>query len=366
MENIKYHVALNYFPKFGPQRLRKINKYFSNLEDAFKASSIEFMKAGIEEKIINEFIDFRKKINPDKIIEDLDKKNIKIITINNKSYPKLLSEIYNPPQILYYKGNIEVNKDITLAVVGTRKYTNYGKQVINNIISDLAKNKITIISGLALGIDTLAHLQTIESGGKTIAILGSGLDNENLYPASNKYLVDKIILTGGAVISEFPPGTPPLKHHFPQRNRIISGMSLGTLVVEAPEKSGALITSSMALEQNREVFAVPGNIYSPMSKGPNKLIQMGAKSITKSEDVLEALNITDISIYNQNHKNNNQIKPDSKEEEIILSFLSREPTHIDNIIRLSNLDTQTINSTLTIMEMKGIVKNLGGMQYIII
>ena len=278
MEELKYWIRLNHFSKFGPARFKKIIKYFSyknnNLKDGFNASINELISAGIEKNIAEEFVSARIKINPDQIIESLNKENIKITTINNKSYPKLLKEIYNPPQLLYYKGRLDLNNEFTLAVVGTRKYTGYGRQVTERIVKDLAQNKLTIVSGLALGIDTLAHLATLDMSGKTIAVLGSGLDKQSIYPSSNRYLADKIINCNGCVISEFPPGTQPLRHHFPQRNRVISGLSLGTLVIEAGEKSGALITAMHSLEQNREVFAVLGNIFLLTSVGTIKLIKM--------------------------------------------------------------------------------------------
>ncbi len=365
MEELKYWIGLNHFPKFGPARFKKIIKYFSrtdlNLKNAFTASLKEFKNAGIEENIAAEFISARVKINLEQIIADLDKENIKIATINSKIYPKLLKEIYNPPPLLYYKGKLDLNDEFRLAVVGTRKCTGYGQQATERIVRDLAQNKLTIVSGLALGIDTLAHLTALDMGGKTIAVLGSGLDRQSLYPSANRYLADKIIGSNGGVISEFPPGTQPLRHNFPQRNRVISGLSLGTLVVEAGEKSGALITAMHSLEQNREVFAVPGNIFSPASVGPNKLIKMGAKPTTAAQDIIETLDLAQITAYIDNKK----IIPESAQEEKIIAQLSHEPIHIDEVVRLTKLDTSTINSTLTIMEMKGMVKNLGGMQYVL-
>lgn len=365
MEHLKYWIALNHFPKFGPIRFKKLIKYFSSkdsgLANAFKASFNELIKAGIENNIAEEFIATRAEINPDKIIARLEEENIKVITINNENYPKLLAEIYNPPPLLYYKGEIDLKDEFILAVVGTRKYTNYGKQVTEHIVKDLAANNLTIVSGLALGIDALAHLATLEVNGKTIAVLGSGLDKQSLYPSQNRYLADRIIRSNGVIISEFPPGTPPLRHNFPQRNRIISGLSLGTLVTEAGEKSGALITANFALEQNREVFTVPGNIYSPASQGPNKLIKLGAKPVTSAEDIIETLNLTQATSY----INNKKIIPESDEEKKIISYLSYEPLHVDELARQTGLDTATTNSTLTIMEMKGMIRNLGGMQYVL-
>ncbi len=361
MHDLKYWVALNNFPKFGPVRIKRLKKHFPNMESAFKASANELNRAGIENKLTDEFLAARININPDQLLEQLNQEGINVITIENKNYPKLLSEIYDPPQLLYYKGQLETQDEFALAVVGTRKYTNYGKQVAEQIVKDLALNNLTIVSGLALGIDALSHLAALEVKGRTIAILGSGLDKQSIYPSANRYLADKIIASGGAVISEFPLGTPPLKHHFPQRNRIISGLSLGTLVIEAGEKSGALITASHALEQNREVFTVPGSIYSPASAGPNQLIKLGAKTVTSAADIIETLDLAQVTAYIDNKK----IIPESAEEEKIISHLTHEPAHINELVRLTKLDTGIINSTLTIMEMKGMIRNLGGMQYVL-
>jgi DNA processing protein len=293
-------------------------------------------------------------------MEKLAKENVSVITIKDEKYPKLLREIYNPPALLYYKGRLEED-EFAIAVVGTRKCTSYGKQVTSEITRDLANNGITIVSGLALGIDTLAHQAALEVNEKTIAVLGSGLDAQNIYPVTNCHLAEKIIETGGTLISEHPLGTLPLKFNFPQRNRIIAGLTLGTLVVEAPLTSGALITAKFALEFNREVFAVPGSIYSENSAGPNNLIKMGAKAVASAADILEALNLQRAIEYVEAKK----IVPDSKNEAILLEYLSKEPVHIDILIKQSKLDTATVNSTITMMEIKGKVRNLGGSQYVL-
>jgi DNA processing protein len=262
---------------------------------------------------------------------------------------------------LYYRGELEAFSGFLLAVVGARKYSAYGAQVTEKLVRELTFNKLTVVSGMALGIDTLVHAAAIGAGGKTIAVLGSGLDRQNIYPSQNRYLADKIQAHGGLILSEYPIGTMPLKHHFPQRNRIISGLSSATLVIEAGEKSGALITAFHALEQNREVFAVPGSIYSGSSEGTNRLITMGAKLVAGAKDIIETLNLTEAATYIENKK----IIPETAEEELIFAQLSYEPMHIDELKQLTKLDTSVINSTLTIMEMKGMVKNLGNMQYVL-
>ncbi len=356
----KYLIALNHFPKFGAKRLQLLRNYFSNYKEAFFASYNDLIEAGIPEKIAHEFIAARENINIDEILKILEKENIKTISISEEKYPKLLKEIHDPPILLYYKGKIN-KEDLNIAIVGSRKNTQYGQQVCEQFSYELSQTNIEIVSGLALGIDTIAHNTTIKNNKRTIAVLGTGIDEQSLYPASNKYLAHKIIETGGLLISEFPIGTPPLRFNFPQRNRIISGLSLGVVVIEANERSGALITAEIALEQNRDVFAIPGNIYSPASRGTNSLIKQGAKLITNSQEILEFLDLKQISANIETKK----IIPETLEEAIILEFLSKEPTHINELVRLTRLDTATINSTLTIMEMKGNVKNLGGMEYIL-
>ena len=360
MDNLKYWVALNNFTKFGPVRFKKLRKYFPDLKSAFSASVAQLVQAGIENNIVEEFVAVRPAIEPDKLMEKLDREEIKVVTQEDELFPKLLAQIYDPPPLLYFRGEFKQQDEYAIAVVGARKYSNYGRQVAEQIVKDLANNNLTIVSGLALGIDSIAHQAALAVNGRTIAVLGSGLDRQNIYPTQNRYLADKIVASGGVIFSEFPLGTLPLKHHFPQRNRLISGLSLASLIIEAGEKSGSLITATHALEQNREVFAVPGNIYSPLSVGANNLIKLGAKVITCANDIIEALNLVQVASYIENKK----IIPESAEEEKILTILNYEPKHIDELVRLTKLNTSVINSTLTIMEMKGKVKNLGGMQYV--
>ena len=361
MNDLKYWLALSQFYKFGPAKFKRLKNYFPNIEAAYKASLKDYLRAGIEEKVAEEFMIFKHQIEPDKLLENLYKEKLRAITIEDPAYPKLIKQIYDPPFILYYRGSPEAFDGYLLAVVGARKYSAYGAQVTEKLTKELAFNKLTIVSGLALGIDTLAHSAAIEARGKTIAVLGSGLDQKNIYPSQNRYLADKIQAHGGLILSEYPIGTMPLKHHFPQRNRIISGLSSATLVIEAGEKSGALITAFHALEQNREVFAVPGSIYSGVSEGTNRLIAMGAKLVAGAKDIIETLNLAEAAAYIENKK----IIPDTDEEKLILTRLSYEPVHIDELKQLTKLDTSIINSTLTIMEMKGMVKNLGNMQYVL-
>ena len=289
----------------------------------------------------------------------MEKVGIKMVVITDPEYPTLLKEIANPPYIIYTRGNLDLNSAPMISIVGSRKFTAYGSQVASTFAKDLARAGIIVVSGMALGIDAIAHQGTLSAGGQTVAVLGDGLDDESIHPKNNFNLA-KDIMENGALVSEFPFGTPPLAFNFPTRNRIIAGLSLGTLVVEAGEKSGTLITSSLALEFNREVFAVPGSIFSTQSLGTNDLIKKGAKVVTSVKDILEELNL-----------GTNQIpKPilpknfESDEEKIIMSLLSTEPVHIDNISKLSKLSVSQVSSCLSMMEIKGYVKNIGGQNYI--
>jgi len=285
--------------------------------------------------------------------------SIQRLTQRNKKYPALLKEIYKPP-VLYLRGDLQESNKLALAVVGTRKPTYYGKQVTSKIVYDLVNAGIVIISGLALGIDTLAHKTALGAGGQTIAILGSGINDKNIYPKENKKLAHKIIKSG-AIISEYPPNTPARPGYFPQRNRIISGMSLGTLVIEAGYKSGALITARCALDQNREVFCIPGPILSEKSMGPNNLIKLGAKLVTSAKDVFEEFNLTQAMELTMPAK----ITGDNPEEKKIIKILNYEPIHIDEIIKQTKLNAATANATLAMLEIKNKIKNMGGNNYVL-
>ena len=282
---------------------------------------------------------------------------IKKITIDSKDYPKSLKEIANPPKVLYFKGNIKIDKPC-FAVVGTRRCSFYGKQITLEITDDLAEAGVVIVSGLAPGIDTSAHQSVVEKGKRTIAVLGTGLDEKSIYPKENIKLSRKIIELEGCLISEYPPGTPGSRFTFPQRNRIISGLSNGVLVVEAKEKSGALITANYAFSQKRKVFAIPGSIYSLNSAGPHNLIKKGAKLVDNANDILPELNLP-----SRNASYCVTVGPQFPEENLILNALKEKPLYLDKIIEKTKLDAARIASILTILEMKGKIKNLGRNTY---
>ncbi len=351
--DLKYWLAFTRLPNIGPARLQRITKYFSDLTTAWQASGSEYIAAGIEPKIAATLNHEKTLINPDELLAELDQHNISAVHIKNKDYPSTLKQIYDPPSVLYYKGKLNQDQTI-LAVVGTRKISNYGIQVVKDIIPQLVGQHITTISGLALGVDALVHQTTIEAGGQTIAVLGGGLDEQNLYPSANRHLANKILAADGVIISEYPPGTLPLKQHFPKRNRLISGWARGVLIIEGNIDSGSLITARSALEQNREVMAIPGSIYAAGSAGPNSLIKLGAAMVSEVEDILNCLNL---QLINQSQSSPAFI-PDDKEEAKILKIMTREPVELDELIRQSKLPAATVTSKLSVLEIQGLVKNV--------
>ena len=282
---------------------------------------------------------------------------IKTVSIADKNYPKFLKKIKNAPAVIYYRGELNPSEQC-FAIVGTRMFSPYGKQVALEIAGDLAEAGLIIVSGLAPGIDTFAHQAAVERGKRTIAVLGTGLDEKSIYPQSNLKLAEKILETGGALISEYPPGTRGSKFTFPSRNRIISGLSLGVLVVEAKQKSGALITANYGFEQNRKVFAVPGPIHSSNSRGCHYLIKKGAKLVENANDILKELNLPlkELSSFYEG---------ENEDENLILNVLREEVLDIDKIIEKTKLSAAKVASTLAILEIKGKVRNLGGNIYAI-
>ena len=361
MSDTKYWVGFTLIPGIGRVRLSRLEQHFGKLERAWQASATELETAGLDSRSIEAVISNRPKISLDAEMEKLERYKVTVLTIKDEAYPFRLNEIYEPPPVIYVRGSLTPEDDWSLAVVGTRRPTFYGREVSEQIVGDLARNRITIVSGLAKGIDATAHRAALDSGGRSIAVFGCSLDI--VYPKEHVKLARQI-MENGALISEFPLGTPPRRENFPLRNRIMSGLSLGTLVVEAGEVSGALITAGHALEQNREVFAVPGSVLSAVSRGTNRLIQEGAKLVRGANDILEELNLT-MAVQ---HVEVKEIVPSTETESRIMQILrnlSPEPTHIDEVGHQSRLPIATVSSALSMMELKGMVKQVGGMNYII-
>jgi len=279
------------------------------------------------------------------------------ITIEDKNYPQLLKKIKKAPKILYYKGKIYPN-EICFAIVGTRRFSSYGKETTIKIARELSESNVIIVSGLAPGVDTFAHTTAVEQKKRTIAVLGTGLDRKSIYPKENIQLSEKILEAGGCLISEYPPGTSGSRFTFPERNRIISGLSQGVLVIEAKIKSGSLITANYGFAQNRKVFAIPGPIYALNSQGPHFLIKKGAKLVDNANDVLQEL---DLPTLEQIH--NKAQEAENLEQRLILNILQQEALEIDEIIAKTKLNPAITASTITILEMKEKIKNLGGNKY---
>lgn len=356
-EEEKYWVAFSRINGIGLVRLLRLQNYFGTLAEAWQANAGEFMAASLEPKLIERTVAFRRSFDPDREMERVEELGIQAVYLYNPIYPQRLRQIDQPPPVLYIRGEITVADDFALGVVGTRRATSYGREATVTIVEELVRQGLTIVSGLALGIDTFAHQTAVNADGRTIAVLGCGVDV--IYPATNSRLVAQILDNHGALISEYAPGTQPEAANFPPRNRIISGLSRGILIVESGAKGGALITVDFANEQGRDVFAVPGSIFSRMSDGTNALLRQGAKAVTCANDILEDLSLLRVAEQVEIR----QIVGDNDVERALLRLLAHEPLHIDEICLQSGLNAPDVSSTLMIMEVKGMVKNLGAMRY---
>lgn len=352
-DELKYWVALSNDLRIGARTFEKLYKRFDSLKIVWQNPPPEMRT------IVNEL---KTRIDPDQELEKLEKARVKVMTIKDKNYPVLLKEIYDPPALLYYKGEIKKEDSVAVAVVGSRKFSAYGHRMAAKLGRELAENGVTVVSGLALGIDAIAQEAALRANGRTIAVLGRGLDE--IYPIANTRLAEQIIKSGrGAIISEFALGIPPLAHHFPIRNRIIAGLSLGTIVVEAAQESGSLITAAAALNENREVFAVPGDIDRSSAIGPNELIKTGAKIITKIDDVLTELKIKKRTNEIKFRQMATEIKIENPLEKKILKALEGRAIHVDKLAEETKLNIAALNSSLILMEMKGMVANIGNGVY---
>lgn len=357
MEEHEYLTAVSAFNYFGPARVKLLYSYFKSAKKIWDSMVGKLLETGLSEKKVLEFDYFRKSFDIKAYFEKLSELNIKTTTFLDSDFPKALKDLPGAPVSLYYKGSLKGLKGSCLAIVGTRKMTSYGKEVTDKFSGGLGSLGITIISGLARGIDTAAHKSCLASGGVTVAVLAGGLDS--IYPPENKSLAEEIIEKHGAIISEYPLGTPAMPVNFAVRNRIVSGLSSCVLVIEGAEGSGTLLTASHAAEQGKTVFAVPGQITSPLSKAPLFLLKNGAKMATEVKDILEEMDM-DLKVDKEKMES---ISPDSPEESQIVNLLENEPLYLDELVRITGSKTSEISARLTIMEMKGLIKNLGGGKY---
>jgi DNA processing protein len=357
-DNKPYLLAFARVKGIGPVRLRLLQAHFGSLARAWNADMGELLAAGLDQKSIFALITARKTLSPDAELESFSHSDIKPITWDEPAYPRLLRQIDDPPPVLYVRGTLTDADAWAVGLVGTRRATVYGREVAEMLAGDLARNNITVVSGMARGIDAYSHQAAINAGGRTVAVLGCGVDV--IYPPEHRKLAQQIV-EHGALVSDYPPGTPPDALNFPPRNRIISGLSLGVVIVEADEKSGALITGEFALDQGREVFAVPGNIFNRSSRGTNMLIQRGAKMVLATSDVLEELNLSMVA----GHVAAQAIVPESDVERQVIAKLSHEPTPTDELVHTLNLPADVVASTLALMELKGMVRQATGTSYVL-
>ncbi|MFQ5841547.1 MAG: DNA-processing protein DprA [Thermodesulfobacteriota bacterium] len=359
MKDQFYWLALNFIPGVGPILIKTLLNRFGDAKRVFAASRRELARVdGIGERLagVIKATDVREKVNRElRLIEEF---NVSIVTIRDQSYPNNLRQIYDSPPLLYVRGDLQPRDDLAISMVGSRLASNYGRMVTERVAGDLARHGVTMVSGMARGIDSAAHRGALSVGGRTIAVLGCGVDI--VYPRENRYLFEEIV-AHGAVISEFPMSTPPEGVNFPRRNRIISGLSLGVVIVQASARSGSLITARLALEQNRDVFAVPGNIGMAGSQGSNRLIKQGAKLVEFAEDILEEVLPR---FRHQGATSEDRNLSLDEEEERVFCLLEDEPIHIDAIIVLTRMSASRVSTILLQLELKGLVEQLSGKRFV--
>jgi len=354
----RYWIGFNLVKGIGPVKFRRLLDHFGDLESAWKASLPALAEAGLDRRSIENLHLVRAGRDLDDALLKIEQLGAQVLTWDDADYPANLRSIAQPPPVLYLKGALTPADEWAVAVVGTRHGTPYGREAARELANGLAANGVTVVSGLARGIDVIAHKAALDAGGRTLAVLGSGLDC--LYPPEHAPLAEAIARSG-AVLTDYALGTPPDSVNFPPRNRIISGLSKGVLVVEAGEGSGALITSDFAAEQGRDVFAVPGNIFQRAAQGSNKLIQQGAKLVNSVADVLEELNL---ALVNE-HRAARTVLPVDATEQRLLACLSGDPVHIDELGAQAGLPISQVSGALAMMELKGLVRQVGGMHYVV-
>lgn len=352
-----YWLALSMVKGVGAVRFRTLLETFGSAQAAWDAAPHQLRRSGIGESIIGNFIEAHRRIDPGKLAADLEKYRVQALTWEDADYPRRLRELEQAPPVLYVRGELLPTDEWAVAVVGTRRLSHYGRQIAEELGAFLAHNGITLVSGLARGVDAISHQAALKAGGRTLAVLAHGLDQ--IYPVENRQL-GEAVAANGALLSDYGIGTPPDAANFPPRNRIISGLSLAVVVVEAGVESGALITAGFAAEQGREVFAVPGNIYAPASKGTNMLIQKGAHPLVRFEDLLDVLNLEMMG----EQKNARLVLPGDATEARLFELLGQEPVHVNDLGAQSGMPIERVSSTLALMELKGLVRQVGGMNYV--
>jgi len=353
----RYWIGFTLVKGIGAVRVQALQRYFGDLSIAWQAPMDALQAAGLGPKLAERVVQIRASLDLDKYMARIAGQGIQVLIWEDELYPKRLKEIDQPPPVLYMRGAMTPEDFWSVAVVGTRRVSPYGRQVAEELGVFLANNGVTVVSGLARGVDAIAHQAVLKAGGRTIAVLGCGVDR--IYPPEHKQLADKI-MAKGALLSDYAPGTPPDATNFPPRNRIISGLSMATIVVEAGETSGALITAQFAVDQGREVFAVPGNILAPQSKGTNRLIADGAHPLLSFQDLLQILDLTRITEKHEMQK----ILPSNETEAKLLQVLTYEPLHMDEIRYQTGLPIEHVLATLSMLELKGLVRQVGGMNYV--
>jgi len=356
-DDLRYWVGFHRIQGIGAVRLRNLLDAFGDLEKAWNATPAQLRRAGLNLELAESVQQMRNTLDLDAALEQIRSSGYHVVKLSDPEYPERLKQVASPPILLFLWGEFDPADQLAVALVGTRRPTEYGLAVVQEIAQYLASVGVTIVSGLARGIDGAAHLAALDAGGRTIAVLGSGLDR--IYPPEHEHLAERIA-ESGCILSEYPLGTSPEGRNFPARNRIISGISLGVVVIEAGERSGALITADFAADQGRDVFAVPGTIYRPASKGTNRLIQAGAYPLLRPEEILETLNlglvIEQLSF--------DQVLPQDTDERAVLEQLGKDPLHVDEIGARSGLHAQKVNAVLTMLELKGRVRRTGGMHFV--
>lgn len=357
------HALCAFRPLVSATHLHDLVRSSPSPEAAWNAPEETLRKLGWTREQRTQFLAHRNAWQPARRYERLREQEIALLPYGQEAFPALLKEIHDPPLALYVRGTLPPDNRLTLAFVGSRKATPYGKTAVNMLVRPLAARGAAIISGLAYGIDAEAHRATLAVRGTAVAVLGGGVDDAALYPRAHRGLANDIIASGGAVISEFPPGTPPVAHHFPQRNRVIAGLSRGIVIVEAAERSGALITARLGLEQNRDVFVVPGPITSPASAGTNALLREGAAPVRSAEDIMESLELTDL-LAQTTRERDEEVGDAADDRATLLRVITRDPQSLDEIVQRSTLAPNVVASLITVLELDGCVRDVGGRNYV--